>query len=96
MMGGMAANCADCGGEVVLERARLTIPMPGGQLVADELPALRCQSCGRTDPAPHTRPQLEAVIDVAEELLSEGVSGPRIRKDFTSTPLEPDDADASD
>lgn len=88
----MASTCDDCGGELALERVCLTIPMGRGRLIADELPAMRCQACGRTDPARHTRPQLQAVIDVAQELFEEGVSGPTVRKDFTSMPLEPDDA----
>lgn len=90
-MASMTTTCEDCGGEVALERVQLTIPMGPGRLIADELPALHCQSCGRADPARHTRPQLQAVIDVAQELFEEGVSGPTVRKDFTSTPLEPED-----
>lgn len=85
---GMGSPCEDCGGATTSTRSRFEIRLPqGGWLIADEVPALRCEACGRTDPAKHVRPQMEGVIELALDL-----PGARVHKDFTSAPLVPHDA----
>lgn len=84
-MGAMASNCTDCGGAADHVRARFEIHFRDGRLVADEVPAVRCQACERTVPAEHVRPQLNAVIELAQE-----VPGATARKNFADVPLRPD------
>lgn len=76
--------CTDCGGERISVRSPYEIVYPAGRLKAKEVPSMRCQACGRTDPAMHARPQVEAVLALVQEV--EGVA----TKDFSGVPLRPD------
>ncbi|MEX0658207.1 MAG: hypothetical protein WD080_03655 [Egibacteraceae bacterium] len=76
--------CADCGGERVYVRSPYEIVYPTGRLKAKEVPSVRCEVCGHTDPAPHARSQVEAVLELVQEV--EGVA----TKDFSGVPLRPD------
>lgn len=83
----MAMRCSNCGGEdTTYVRARFEILTLGGRFVATEVPSIRCRGCGRTDPAPHARPQFEAVLELAQD-----EPGATVRKDFTALPLRPDE-----
>lgn len=86
MMVAMPRPCKECGAERTYVRHRYDIAYPGGALIAEEVPSLRCQGCGRTDPAPHALPQVEAVISLVEEVSAVA------RKDFSAVPLQPGDA----
>ncbi len=81
--------CPDCGGETAYVRAGFKFRFPTFRLVADEVPSVRCQACGRTVPAPHVRPYLDAVVELGEE-----APGATVRKDFAAVPLLPDEARA--
>ncbi len=85
MMVAMAV-CSDCGGETAYVRAGFKFRFPSFRLVADEVPSERCHACGRTVPAPHVRPYLDAVVELGEE-----APGAIVRKDFTAVPLLPDE-----
>ncbi|MDP9023355.1 MAG: hypothetical protein M3N57_11815 [Actinomycetota bacterium] len=85
----MAPDCPRCGATTDYVRARFEIPVPTGRVLADEVPALRCNECGFTVPAEHVRPQLEAVIELAQD-----VEGATVRKDFTAVPLRQDESSA--
>lgn len=80
----MTRPCPDCGGACAYVRARHDFVYPQGRLSAEEVPSLRCESCGRTDVAHHARPVIEAVISVAQDVPATA------RKDFSSTPLRPE------
>lgn len=83
MMAAMANPCGDCGAERTYVRSRYEIVYPKGRLVAEEVPSLRCEGCGRTDPAAHARAPVDAVLAVVQEV--EAVA----RKDFGALPLRP-------
>lgn len=68
-------------------RAGFELLTLGGRFIATEVPSVRCAACGRTDPAPHVRPQFEAVLELAQD-----EPGATVRKDFTKAPLQPGDA----
>lgn len=87
MMIVMASACADCGGETTYVRARYEARFPGARLVMEEVPSVRCEACDRNGPAPHVRAQFDAVLALAEDVI-----GATMHKDFSSVPLEPDDA----
>lgn len=83
----MASACADCGGETTYVRARFEARMLQARLVMEAVPAVRCEACDRNRPAPHVRAQFDAVVALAEDVV-----GATMRKDFSSVPLEPEDA----
>lgn len=85
----MASDCSRCGTGTEYVRARFDIPVPAGRVLAEEVPSLRCKACGFTVPAEHVRPQLEAVIELAQD-----VEGATVRKDFTAVPLRQDETSA--
>lgn len=86
MMLAMASACEECGGETTYVRARYQARVLDCRLVMEEVPSVRCEACDRNDPAPHVRPEFDAVVALAED-----VSGATMRKDFSSAPLFPDD-----
>lgn len=83
----MASTCEACGGELSYRRARFEIGTPGGRFIAEEVPSVECGSCGHLAPAGHMRPQLEAVLEVAEE-----TPGAVLRKDYSAKPLHPNES----
>lgn len=85
MMGAMSPPCTDCGEECVYVRSRFDIRFPDGALIAEEVPSLRCEACGRIAPAAHAIPLVDAVLELVQEV-------PAIaRKNFSALPLRPDD-----
>lgn len=82
----MATACGECGGERAYVRARYEARLLGCQLIMEEVPSVRCEACDLKEPAPHVRPQFDAVVALAED-----VSGARMTKSFASLPLHPDD-----
>ncbi len=84
----MAAHCAACGEVGTYVRARFEILVGGGRVVAEEVPSVRCGACGRTDPAADAQQQLDAIIEMAQDLAEE-VPAPTVHKDFTAMPLPP-------
>lgn len=85
----MSRPCPDCGAACTYVRARHDFIHLEGRLLAEEVPSLRCESCGRTDVAHHARPVIEAVMSVVEDVPGTA------RKDFSSTPLRPKDPPSS-
>lgn len=79
----MTPPCADCGGERTYVRSRYEIAYPLGTLIAEEVPSLRCEACGQSEPAAHARPPVDAVLAVTQEVTAVA------RKDFTEVPLHP-------
>lgn len=86
MIASMELRCADCGEPTTPVRARFEIRMPLARLILEEVPAVRCAACEREEPADHVRAQLDAVIELVQEM--EGVTA---RKDFSAVPLRPGD-----
>lgn len=80
----MENPCDDCGGARAAVRTRFDIPLPAGRFIAEGVPAMRCEACGRTDAAAHVRPQLNAVMELAQD-----AEGATVRKDFGALPLHP-------
>lgn len=83
MMVVMAPRCKDCGAECTYVRSRFEIAYPGGALIADEVPSVRCQACGRTACAAHALPQVKAVLELVQEVSA------LAHKDFTALALRP-------
>lgn len=86
MMAPMQGRCADCGGPTTLVRARYEVRYPEGCLIAEEVPSVRCEACGRRNPAAHVQPQLDAVLELTQEVPGTA------RKDFSAVPLHPEAA----
>lgn len=81
----MTPACKACAGPSTYVRSRFEIAFPDGALIAEGVPSVRCEACGHTEPAAHVRPQVDAVIELVQEVPAVA------RKDFTALPLHPDD-----
>lgn len=84
MMVRMSPPCAGCGGECTYVRSRYEIAYPLGRLIAEEVPSVRCEACGRTDPTAPARRQVDAVLALVQDEHATA------RKDFSALPLRPD------